>query len=154
VHASRSEHAVPPIEIDTLVPCAPDAAFDYFTRDIGRWWPLARYSCSQEHAASVQFDDGKLVETDRDGKRYEWGEVLAWERGRRLALTWHPGTPPEDALIVTVTFDAAGDGTRVKLVHSGWERLGAKAADARASYAGGWPTVLGRLYKDYCEGAK
>ena len=46
----------PPIELDALVACAPGAAFEYFTRDIGRWWPLARYSCSQERAAGVAFD--------------------------------------------------------------------------------------------------
>ena len=31
-----------PIVVDLVVPCPPDRAFDYFTRDIGRWWPLAR----------------------------------------------------------------------------------------------------------------
>jgi uncharacterized protein YndB with AHSA1/START domain len=153
VHASRNEHALPPIEIDTLVPCGTHAAFDYFTRDIARWWPLAQYSCSEERAAGVSFDGGKLVETDRDGKQYVWGTVLAWEPGRCLVMTWHPGTPPEIATTITVTFDAAGTSTRVRLVHSGWERLGDKATDARGSYAGGWPTVLGRLYQGYCEGA-
>jgi len=156
VHARQSENVVAPIEIDTLVPCAPEAAFAYFTRDIGRWWPLARYSCSEARAAGVALDGrigGKLVERDLDGREYVWGTVLAWEPGRRVVLTWHPGKPPDEALTLTVTFDAAGTSTRVRLVHSGWERLGANAADARQSYASGWPTVLGKLYKAYCEGA-
>jgi len=107
VHARESDAgvaiAVPPIEIDTLVPCSPGAAFDYFTRDIGRWWPLARYSCSQAQARGV-------------------------------------------------AFEAAGAFARVRLVHSGWEALGAQAAETRESYANGWPNVMGKPYKGYCEG--
>jgi len=64
VHARENEEKAndgaagvpPPIELDTIVPCTPDAAFDYFTRDIGRWWPLSRYSCSEARAAGVSFE--------------------------------------------------------------------------------------------------
>jgi len=156
VHARQSDNVVAPIEIDTLVPCAPEAAFAYFTRDIGRWWPLARYSCSQARAAGVALDGrvgGKVVERDVDGKEYLWGTVLEWNPGRRVVLSWHPGKPSDDALTLAVTFDAAGASTRVRLVHSGWERLGANAAEARDSYAGGWPTVMGVIFKGYCEAA-
>lgn len=149
-------HAVEalPIELDAIVPCAPDAAFDYFTRDIARWWPLARYSCSQSRAAGVAFEGrvgGKLIETDVDGNQYVWGTVATWERGRRIELSWHPGSSPDRALTLSITFEAAGAGTRVRLVHGGWERLGESGAEARQSYASGWPTVLGQLYKTYCE---
>ena len=41
---------IPPVALDTLVPCSPEAAFDYFTRDIARWWPLAEHSCGGERA--------------------------------------------------------------------------------------------------------
>ena len=68
-------------------------------------------------------------------------------------MSWHPGKSPDDALTVVITFHAAGTTTRVRLVHSGWERLGESAAEARDSYANGWPTVLGQLYKGYCERA-
>jgi uncharacterized protein YndB with AHSA1/START domain len=163
VHAKENEQAndgtadaPPPIELDTLVACTPDAAFDYFTRDIARWWPRSRYSCSGASAAGVAFEGrqgGKLIETDADGKRYVWGTVSIWEPGKRLALTWHPGKEPDEALAVAITFQEAGAMTRVRLVHSGWERLGPSAAKARESYANGWPTVMGRLFKGYCEQA-
>jgi uncharacterized protein YndB with AHSA1/START domain len=146
--------APPPIELDTLVPCAPGAAFEYFTHDIGRWWPLARYSCSQARAAGVSFEErlgGKLIETDVEGRQYVWGTVLAWEPGYKLTFSWHPGKPPDNALTVAIAFEAAGASTRVRLVHSGWERLGADAAVTRASYVSGWPTVLGELYAGYCK---
>ncbi len=38
-----------------------------------------------------------------------------------------------------------GAGTRVELEHRGFERLGERGEVARASYDGGWPTVLGRF---------
>jgi uncharacterized protein YndB with AHSA1/START domain len=104
----------------------------------------------------VSFDGrvhGHLTETDVDGGQHVWGTILVWEPGRKVSFTWHPGKPPDDALMVAITFVAAGAATRVRLVHSGWERLGASAAEARESYASGWPTVLGRLYKGYCDGA-
>lgn len=152
----RAAGAPAPIELDALVPCGPGAAFDYFTRDIGRWWPLSRYSCSESRAAGVAFEaceGGKLIETDVDGRQYVWGTVSIWQPGRRIELSWHPGKSPDNALTLTIMFDAAGDTTRVRLVHSGWERLGDSAGEARASYANGWPTVLGQLYKGHCERA-
>ena len=42
-------------------------------------------------------------------------------------------------------FATHGGGTRVELEHRGWERLGAEAAEARASYDTGWDHVLGRF---------
>ena len=156
--AGRRETAaiVPPIELDALVPCAPGTAFECFTRDIGRWWPLARYSCSEARAAGVAFEahlGGNLIETDVDGRQYVWGTALAWEPGRKLTFSWHPGRPPDDALTVAITFQPAGDSTRVRLVHSGWDRLGAAAAATRASYVRGWPKVFGELYAGYCSQA-
>ena len=148
--------ALPPIELDAMVPCSPLAAFDYFTRDIARWWPLSKYSCSEARAAGVAFEGragGRLIETDVDGKQYVWGTVRVWEPGKALTFTWHPGKSDDAALKVSVTFSEAGAMTRVRLVHSGWDRLGDAAAKTREAYAGGWPTVLGQLYKGYCERA-
>ena len=57
-------------------------------------------------------------------------------------LSWHPGEPAADATVVEVEFTDDDDGTRVVLTHHGWERLGERAGTARASYAGGWLSVL------------
>ena len=67
----------PPIELDTLVPCAPDAAFAYFTRDISKWWPLSRYSCSEARASDVSF-------RGRDG-----GQACRFQPGRRFFRVDH-----------------------------------------------------------------
>ena len=71
-----------------------------------------------------------------------WAEVLEWSPPTKLAISWHPGTPPADATVVEVEFLADDDGTRVVLTHHGWERLGDRAAEARGSYAEGWLSVL------------
>jgi len=154
--AAEAAGVPPPIELDTLVPCSPDAAFAYFTRDIARWWPLSRHSCSLARAAGVAFQEGVgglLVEKDVDGNEHVWGTVLDWDPGRRVRFTWHPGKDAAAALEVDVTFHPAGAMTRVRLVHSGWGRLGKQAASARANYAGGWPTVLQERFRIHCEHA-
>ena len=148
-----ADAALAPIELDVVVPCDARRAFDYFTRDIARWWPLARYSCAEANAATVAFEPregGRLVETARDGTEHPWGTVTTWEPGRRVEFTWHPGRDVATAQRVEVVFRAAGDGTRVTLTHGGWEALGERAATAREAYRNGWPTVLGRMYRDYC----
>jgi len=40
----------------------------------------------------------------------------------------------------------------VRLVHRGWEALGARAETARESYEGGWDTVFVRDFGDYAGG--
>ena len=58
--------------------------------------------------------------------------------------TWHvnPENPPTD---VAVTFEPVDGGTRVEVVHSGWEAYAAGRAEMRASYRDGWPVVLERF---------
>jgi hypothetical protein len=63
-----------------------------------------------------------------------------------VAFTWHPGSAPERASYVEVTFTATKGGTLVILEHSGWEVFDYPAS-ARDDYSRGWPKVL-ELYGD------
>jgi hypothetical protein len=155
VPASRAAEpsAAAPIVLKTVVPCAPLDAFDYFTRDIGRWWPLARYSCGEADAQDVAFEPrlgGRLVETTRDGGTHVWGTVSHWIRGERVAFSWHPGGDPSRAMRVDVAFAANPGGTLVTLTHDGFEALGERAPAVRQRYRSGWPTVFGQCYPDHC----
>lgn len=148
--------ALAPIEIDLVVPCDPARAFDYFTRDVAQWWPLASHSCAGDDAADVAFEPragGALVETAKDGAKHRWGTVTAWEPGRRVAFTWHPGRDPATAQQVDVSFRPNPAGTRVTLVHGGWEALGERAAETRGNYVGGWRIVFDERYGAFCAGA-
>jgi len=46
---------------------------------------------------------------------------------------------------VEVRFAAEGDGTRVTLAHSGWEKLSAAVRESNAGYARGWELALSRF---------
>jgi uncharacterized protein YndB with AHSA1/START domain len=148
---------IPSVEIDVDVPCYPARAFDYFTRDIERWWPLSTHSCAKEAAASVAFEPragGRLLETASDGTEHPWGTVTAWEPGRRLVFSWHPGRDPSTAQWIEVAFRQNPAGTRVTLVHGGWEALGERAEAIREGYTHGWQSVVGGRYRDFCVAAR
>jgi uncharacterized protein YciI/uncharacterized protein YndB with AHSA1/START domain len=135
-----SQTTVTPVRREVRVACDQATAFELFTAHIGAWWPLARHSVYGEQA-SIAFEDGELVE--RLGTKADvWGSVLDWDRPRGFRITWHPGQGPERATEVSVSFEADGATTLVRLVHTGWERLGELADAARTEYDSGWPLVL------------
>jgi len=115
-------------------------AFTLFTDRIADWWPMATHSVHGE-GGTVGFEEGLLVE--RHGERSaRWGEVRHWDPPHGFAVTWHPGREADEATEVAVSFTEEEPGrTRVRLVHSGWER---RDAAARESYATGWAAVLAR----------
>jgi uncharacterized protein YndB with AHSA1/START domain len=145
-----------PLEKSAFVPKSPSEAFRIFTADIGRWWPLATFSVSHGRSkkattcAFEPFVGGEIHEVDEDGTRSPWGRVVAWNPPSRVAFTWHPGSDPAEAQDIAVTFTGEGKGTRVTLVHSGWQKLGEKGAAARTGYGEGWTVVLGEAYASAC----
>jgi uncharacterized protein YndB with AHSA1/START domain len=76
--------------------------------------------------------------------------VLEWAPPHRLALTWYPGRAADSGQVVELSFTAEGGGTRVTLVHRGWESRGADAAKVRDAYDGGWDSVFAGRYADFC----
>ncbi len=144
---------VPPLEKSIIVPCAPARAFQAFTAEIGQWWPLSTHSVAQDKARAVTIEPragGRVFETDADGGRSDWGEVLEWAPPHRLVMTWHPGRAAANGEAVEVSFSAEDHGTRVTLVHRGWDSRGAGAAKARDAYDSGWDSVLAGRYADFC----
>ena len=134
---------------EVVVGARPDEAFALFTDEIGLWWRRdTRYWNDPERGQSLRIEPragGRFVEVhDLDtGEGFEIGRVTAWEPGRRLGLTWTQANWPEDVSTdIEVTFEPAGDGTRVRLAHSGWERV--PEGEARiGAYSGGWQEILG-----------
>ena len=125
-----------------LVDADPDTAFRVFTEQIRSWWPLATHGVFGDDADALSFEENKLVERAKDGREAIWGQVLAWEPPTRVQFSWRPGFDDDKAdTEVEVTFSAEGDGTRVELVHTGWDKL-ENGAKSRAGYDGGWVGVL------------
>ncbi len=128
-------------------------AFEVFTAGIGRWWPLKEYSICKQRAASCVLEPserGKIYEVRDDGETFPWGSVVVWQPPHRLLLSWHPGRDPATAQEVELRFTAVGRGTLVELEHRDWAKLGEEAEEARASYEGGWETVLGINFVEGC----
>jgi len=143
---NSTQTAVDAIHKTVLVKCDPEQAFRVFTREIGSWWPLQRYSIGEDKVTEVVFEEqagGRIFERHSDGGEGEWGRVLEWEPPRRFVMSWYPGNEPADATELEVRFAPEGEGTRVDLDHRGWERFAEQAAERRSGYDSGWNEVLG-----------
>jgi uncharacterized protein YndB with AHSA1/START domain len=136
------------------VRCAPERAFNLFTAQMGRWWPVESYSRAVsefEHedveVAELEFQSlmgGSVLEHMSDGRILPWAEVIAWDPPRRVLMAWRPHSQPEPPTDVEVTFTARGHGTLVELEHRGWERLSENFREGLYDiYARGWITTLG-----------
>jgi uncharacterized protein YndB with AHSA1/START domain len=134
------------VEKSVVVEAPVERAFEVFTKQVTAWWPLQQHGIFQEEAESLELETnagGRFVERSKAGEEAVWGEVLDCDPPHRIAFTWHPGfeegTPPTE---IVVTFAAEGAGTRVTLVHTGWEQLGESGAASREGYDSGWIGVL------------
>jgi uncharacterized protein YndB with AHSA1/START domain len=137
---------LPPVIKEITVPWPIERAFRRFTDEIGTWWPRQPHSVFGKRSASCSLEPepgGRIFETRDDGEVSVWGTVTEIQPPDLLCFTWHPGREPGTAQRVAVRFTAEGEGTRLVLTHSRWERLGGEAAKTRDGYVQGWDYVLG-----------
>ncbi|MBM3677942.1 MAG: hypothetical protein FJW96_08680 [Actinobacteria bacterium] len=142
-----SIEAIAPITRTISVRCDTETAFRVFTHEVATWWPLETHALHPGAVREVVWEEqvgGEVYEISTGGERAHWADVTAWDPPHRLAIAWKVNPEALAATDVEVTFTPEGDGTRVDLVHSGWERLGDTAAETRGNDDGGWVTVLGR----------
>jgi uncharacterized protein YndB with AHSA1/START domain len=140
----------PAVRAEVVVDATPEEAFEIFTGEIGIWWRRdTPYWNDPERALSVRLEPGvggRFLEVhDIDaGTGFEVGRVSAWEPGERVAFSWtQVGWPEDVSTDVEITFEPVADGTRVRVEHTGFDRLGADAAGFHAGYASGWRALLG-----------
>jgi uncharacterized protein YndB with AHSA1/START domain len=121
------------IERELHIAAAPETVFDFWVEPerLVRW---------MGRTATVEPRPGGRFRIDYNGSDIASGEVVELDRPNRLVLTWGweaPGdaTPP-GASTVEVTFTPQGDGTLVRLRHSGL------AAEAVEGHAAGWDQFL------------
>lgn len=142
---SSSIQTFTPLHKSVTVPWSQERAFKRFTTEIDSWWPLKTHSVGGARTLRCVFEGkvgGQIFEETRDGTRLVWGTVLEWDPPSRAVFTWHPAHSPDAAQNIEVRFTAVGNGTRLDLLHTGWERLGAEAKKARRAYPMGWTYVL------------
>ena len=145
MRAEPSAPRVEPVRKSVVVARPVAEAFVIFTERMGEWWPFAGHSVYGDDGTAVVFDPregGAVTEVSRSGERAAWGQLLVWDPPRRFVMTWHPGRGAETAQQLEVDFKMVPEGTRVELVHQGWETLLARGVEARNGYDGGWNAVL------------
>jgi uncharacterized protein YndB with AHSA1/START domain len=136
---------IDPFRRSTVVSWDRKTAFRRFTREFERWWPVKTHSVGGKKVRRVVFEEnigGRIYEELRDGRRFQWGRVVAWEPPNRVAFTWHPGRDESEAQDVTVEFTDDDGRTRLELVSTGWERLESPGNSARRGYDVAWGSVL------------
>lgn len=143
---------IPPIVKSIIVACSQETAFRVFTREIGSWYPLELFSIHPAVDCRLEpFVGGRLFEIGRDGQEAVWARVIAWEPPRLLSLSWQARVSPEEAQRVDVTFHPVADGTQVRLVHAGWEKVRVEGAQWRDRYDGGWVEIFERRFKVHAD---
>jgi hypothetical protein len=119
------------VTVALRVKAALERAFDVFTADIGLWWrPSDVFATTPRPPGVLSFQEQThLIETLANGQTFEIGQVLVWDRPRRLVFTWRQTAfPPELATEVEVLFEPIGEETRVSVEHRGFDRVPAESA--------------------------
>jgi uncharacterized protein YndB with AHSA1/START domain len=143
-----------PIALEFTIDCPPDHAFDVWTCRTTMWWP-SEHTMSRDPTAVVTFEPragGRIFERTDDGTELDWGQVLAWEPPERLRYTWHIATERENATEVEITFEDDGGGTKVRVHHGGFGRLGAFGDEWRRANRLGWAGTI-PVYRRACDGS-
>lgn len=148
----NTETTVEPVRRAVTVARPVEGAFRVFTDGIASWWPLQSHSIEGMANDGARGPETVVLEGRVGGRLYErmttgqegyWGTVTHWEPPHRVVIEWKVNPNAAAPTEIDVSFTPEGEGTRVELVHRGWERLGAEAEEARASYSDGWVGVMG-----------
>ena len=133
-----TETTSPPdmIQREVRIAASPETVFDF-------WVEPDRTVQWMGREATVEPRPGGVYRIDYNGADIVRGAIVELDRPRRLVLTWGweaagDVTPP-GASTVEVTFEPDGDGTILRLRHTGL------VSDAVAPHAEGWDFFLPRL---------
>ena len=135
------------LRVELELACSAEHAFLTWTERFGVWWPPG-HTTSGDEAATVHLEPrpgGRIYERTSDGSEIEWGEVTTWDPPRRLGYLWHIRRTRSAATDVMVHFEDVGTGSRIRIEHTGWERLGDEGPGWREANRGGWSGLLPHL---------
>lgn len=142
---------ISPVRKQLVVKAAQSRAFTVFTTDMSRWWP-ASHSILKSPLKECIIEPrvgGRWYSVGEDGSTCQTGYVIAWQPPQSLVLAWQINPQwqfdPQLVTEVEVRFIAEGtDTTRIELEHRCLERMGHRAAEARASVdsPNGWGKIL------------
>ena len=122
-----------PIRQSVHVDCPVEDAFRLFTEGFSEWWPHSVAGDEVESCAIEPWVGGRVFERTRSGEERNCGSVIAWNPPTHLEFSWHPGEDDASLQTVNVEFRVEADGTRVTLIHTGWETTGISVCRAQGS---------------------
>jgi uncharacterized protein YndB with AHSA1/START domain len=129
---------VPPIDLAVDTRVAPADAWRAVTNParIAEWFTDASALGAVGSPYRLDFGEGSIV----------GGTVLRVDPGRSFAHTWHwDGATESETTTVTWSVEALpGGGSRIRLVHEGWDEAGLDAG-ARDDHEGYWTGYLDDL---------
>lgn len=136
---------IEPLRLSYELDCPADHAFDVWTTRFSTWWPSG-HSTSGHPDTVVVLEPrlgGRIFERTPDGAEIDWGAVTAWSPPIRLGYTWHIGRAADEATDVEVSFVPLGaNRTRLDIVQTGFEHLGAAGPAYRDANTDGWGALL------------
>ena len=104
-------------------------AFEVFTAEIDLWWrrglQYRHFGGERALIAIEPREGGRVFETlGEDGPVHEIGRVLDWQPPSRLRFEWRLSNfAPGERTEVEVQFEPEGAGTRVTVIHRGWDSI-------------------------------
>ena len=142
---------IAPVRKQVTVNASQQRAFDWFTREMSRWWP-ATHSTLKSPLKQYIVEPragGSWYAVGEDGSTGQTGHVIDWDPPQRLVLAWQlNGQWQFDPQLITeveVRFVAEGPAaTRVELEHRNLQRMGETAEQIRGMVdaPGGWSAIL------------
>jgi uncharacterized protein YndB with AHSA1/START domain len=141
-----------PIRQSVHVDCPIEETFRLFTEGFGDWWPLAPSSPRRDAAETCLMEPGvggRILERTTSGKERDWGSVIEWDPPEHVSFTWAPDGIDEGRSIVDVQFSIEADGTRVTLIHTGWQAAGVAVSAVHTGYPAVWRKLLESCFAEF-----
>lgn len=106
-------------------------AFEVFTEETDLWWRHGRkFRIAGRHPGRIAFEGGmggrlfETVELPSGPRTFDVGTIVAWDPPRAFAFEWRGvNFKAHEKTLVEVTFTPRGEGTLVRVEHSGWSSL-------------------------------
>jgi uncharacterized protein YndB with AHSA1/START domain len=118
-----------------------ERAFDAFTAGWHEWWPIETHSLANGEV-SVDWRVGGTASERVKGEWVAWADIFEYDPPHGFAMRWHVNAE-NPATELRLRFEPDGNGTRVELVHAGWESYPDGGARESVGYTSGWEVVLG-----------
>lgn len=143
------------VSVTTLVAVDPATAFELFTDEVDSWWKRGpRFRPGIDRSGAMRFErgvGGRLLEVYDDATRdaFELGRVRVWEPSDRLVFEMGGRDfKPGEATEVEVRFEAVDTGTRVTVVHRGWDSVPAGHPVRHGLEGGAFTSMMGLWWGD------